>query len=255
MNTESARRQMVEQQMRTWDVFDPNVLETFESIPKDRYVPESCTDVAYADTEIPLPHGQCMLRANIVGRMIQALAIDATDDVLEIGTGSGYLTACLASLAANVTSIDIFEDFIASAGERLEEQDNVSLACMDATAELPDGEFDVIVVTASMPELDSRMTDKLRAGGRMFVVLGEGPVMTATLVTRNGAGELAEEALFETSVPASDRVREAGRIFVLKRNHAARRGIISCVSLRPGPVICGRTWQRLARLILTDLVI
>ena len=203
MNTEQARRQMVEQQIRTWDVFDPDVLEAFLNIPKDRFVPEQCADVAYADTEIPLPHGQYMLRPNIVGRILQSVDIKPADDVLEIGTGTGYLTACLASLASTVSSIDIFPEFVESARKRLEELgiENVSLECMDAMLELPDGQFDVVIVTASLPELDDRFVRALKPGGRLFVVLGDPPLMRATLITRHDGDAVDQEALFETNVP------------------------------------------------------
>lgn len=203
MSIESARRQMVEQQIRAWEVFDPSLLSAFHGIPRHRFVPEECADVAYADTEIPLPHGQCMLRPNIVGRMLQAVNIGKSDRVLEIGTGTGYVTACLAQLAASVTSIDVFPDFVESAALRLGELGvgNVEIKCMDAARELPDGKFDAIVVSASAPELDRRFVDALNPGGRLFIVIGESPVMQALLVTRTDEGEPVLEELFETSIP------------------------------------------------------
>ena len=203
MNTETARRQMVEQQIRTWDVFDADVLEAFQDIPKDRFVPEQCADVAYADTEIPLPHDQCMLRPNIVGRILQSVDIKPADDVLEIGTGTGYLTACLSTLASTVLSIDIFPEFVETAKARLDDLgvDNARLECMDAMRELPDGQFDVVVVTGSVPELDDRFVALLRPGGRLFVVIGESPLMRATLITRGEDDAFDEETLFETDVP------------------------------------------------------
>lgn len=203
MNIETVRRQMVEQQIRTWDVFDPSLLSAFNGIPRHRFVPEEFADVAYADTEIPLPHGQCMLRPNIIGRMLQAVDVGQSDNVLEIGTGTGYVTACLAQLAATVTSIDIFPEFVESAKLRLGEQgiDNVSLHCMDALSELPDGNFDAIVVSASAPELDQRLVDALNPGGRLFVVVGKSPVMQALLITRTNEGDTVREELFETDIP------------------------------------------------------
>jgi len=203
MNTELARRQMVEQQIRTWDVLDPDVLEVFGGVPRDLYVPEDCAHVAYADTEIPLPHDQCMLRPNIVGRLLQALRVNPGDEVLEIGTGTGYLTACLAEVARSVTSIDIYSDFVAAAKDRLADShiENVILHCMDAMIELPNGEFDAIAVTGSIAELDERLVDALKVGGRLFIVVGESPVMRALLVTRTNDGSEVEE-LFETDIPA-----------------------------------------------------
>ena len=203
MNIESVRRQMVEQQIRTWDVFDPSLLSAFNGIPRHLFVPEEYADVAYADTEIPLPHGQCMLRPNIVGRMLQAVNIVKSDRVLEVGTGSGYVTACLAQLAGSVQSIDIFPEFVAAATKRLADLDigNASLQAMDAVTELPAAKFDAILVSASMPEMDMRFVDALNEGGRLFIVVGHAPVMQALLVTRGADDEIATAELFETNIP------------------------------------------------------
>jgi protein-L-isoaspartate(D-aspartate) O-methyltransferase len=204
MNTDLVRRQMIEQQIRTWDVFDAKALRAFEGIPRDRFVPESCREAAYADAEIPLPHNQCMLRPSIVGRMIQALDIQASDDVLEIGTGTGYLTACLAQVARHVTSIELFDDFVELAKRNLAkiEVDNVSLHCMDAMNELPDGHFDAIAVSGSVRELDERFTAALKPGGRLFIVVGESPAKTAMRVQRGPDREFESAELFETDIPA-----------------------------------------------------
>lgn len=203
MNTEPIRHQMVTQQIRTWDVFDANILRTFDEVPRDQFVPAAFADAAYADTEIPLPHGQCMLRPSIVGKLLQAVDLQSHESVLEIGTGTGYLTACIARLAGSVTSIDIFEDFIANAGKKLQDAgvENVELGCMDAMSELPDGEYDVIVMTSAVPELKQAFADPLKPGGRLFVVAGPAPVRTAMLVTRAADGEFAVDALFETDIP------------------------------------------------------
>jgi len=203
MSTELARRQMVEQQIRTWEVSDVEVLEAFLSVPREAFVPKGFIHVAYADTEIPLPHRQCMLRPNIVGRVLQALDIDAGDDVLEIGTGTGYLTACLASVASSVTSIDLYDDFVTAAEKRLAEFDidNVTLHCMDAMIELPPGEFDAIAVTGAVEEVGQRFTQALKPGGRLFIVVGTSPVMHAMLISRTNDGEEAAEILFETDIP------------------------------------------------------
>lgn len=202
-NTDLTRRQMVEQQVRTWDVFDEEVLEAISSIPRENYVPAELLHCAYADAEIPLAHGQCMLRPSIVGRILQAVRIRPGDSVLEIGTGTGYLTHCLAKTAAAVKSVDLYKDFIDAARFRLADAElaNVTLEQMDATTGLPPGEFDVIVVTAALREPDERMTGALKPGGRMFAVIGRSPVMTATLFTRTDDGRLETEALFETNIP------------------------------------------------------
>lgn len=204
MNTDFVRRQMVEQQIRTWDVFDANVLQVFATIPRDQFVPDYCINAAYADAEIPLAHQQCMLRPSIVGKMLQALKIKADDDVLEIGTGTGYLTACLAESAGTVTSIDIFDDFVARASENLSriEINNASVQCMDATKELPAGRFDAIIVTGSVSEPDERLLAALKPGGRLFIVVGESPPKSAILVGCGQDGQFESTVLFETDIPA-----------------------------------------------------
>ena len=203
MNTELARQQMVEQQVRTWDVTSPEVLAVFGEVEREQFVPPGFEAVAYADTEIPLGHGQVMLRPTLEGRILQELAVQKHERVLDVGTGSGYLAACLSRRADEVISIDIYEDFLAAATGRLMDDgiSNVKLSAMDAMAELPEGDFDVIVITGSLPSLDQRFTDALRPGGRLFVVTGESPVMNALVVTRDG-DELVQEIVFETDIPA-----------------------------------------------------
>jgi protein-L-isoaspartate(D-aspartate) O-methyltransferase len=209
MNTDFARRQMVRQQVRVWDVFNQDVLNVLGSVARERFVPAGFEDVACADTEIPLSHGQVMLRPTIVGRLLQALALDAGDQVLEIGTGSGFLTACLARMSASVSSIDIHEEFIAAASRNLEiaEIKNATVKCMDAMAELPGGAFDAIAVTGSVPRIDERFVAALKPGGRLFLVVGESPVMSALLITHDG-DKLQQKALFETDIPALENLAE-----------------------------------------------
>jgi len=209
MKTDLARRQMVSQQVRVWNVFNQEVLNVLGSVARERFVPAGCEDVAYADTEIPLAHGQVMLRPIIDGRLLQALAPGTGDTVLEIGTGTGYLTACLARMSASVTSIDIHEDFIAAASRNLEtaEIENASVQCMDAMAELPDGKFDAIAVTGSVRRIDERFVNALKPGGRLFLVVGESPAMNALLITRNGEGR-QQSILFETDIPALENIAE-----------------------------------------------
>lgn len=205
MNPELARRQMVQQQVRTWDVFDEQVLEVLDSIARERFVPAGFATVAYADTEIPLGHGQVMLRPVIEGRILQALGLKDGDEVLEIGTGSGYLTACLARLCTSVTSVDIHEDFIARASEALDGMANVTVECMDALSQLPDGKFDAIAVTGSIPHIDNRFFNALKPGGRLFLVVGESPQMDACLLVRGSEG-MQQTVLFETDIPALENV-------------------------------------------------
>lgn len=202
MNTDIARLKMIEQQVRAWDVFDPDVLDVLAEIPRERFVPAGFEALAFADTEIPIGHGQWMMIPTIEGRVLQALELGPADDVLEIGTGSGFLTACIAHLARHVTSVDIYEDFTKSAESKLADVgiDNVALNVMDATRELPDGPFDAIVVTGSMQTLDSRLVDLLSEDGRLFVVVGESPVMQARVIRRDEDQGWRSEAIFETDL-------------------------------------------------------
>lgn len=214
MKTDLARRQMVKQQVRVWNVSNQEVLNVLDSVAREQFVPAGCEDVAYADTEIPLAHGQVMLRPIIEGRVLQALAPGTGDTVLEIGTGTGYLTACLARMSASVTSIDIHEDFIATASRNLEtaEIENASVQCMDAMAELPEGDFDAIAVTGSVRRIDERFVNALKPGGRLFLVVGESPIMSALLISRNG-DDLHQSVLFETDIPALENIAEESVFF------------------------------------------
>ena len=203
MNTDFARRQMVEQQVRTSDVDDMLVLATLASLSRDRFVPPMYADLAYADTEIPLPHGQRMLLPTLEGRILQALQIEPEESVLEIGTGTGYLTLCLARLAAHVCSIDIFEDFIDLAKKKLakEEVENATVLHMDAFVELPEGQFDVILVSGSTPIAHEAFVEKIGPGGRLFCVVGESPVKTGQLISKTDDDGRVVEELFETDIP------------------------------------------------------
>ena len=203
MNTDFARQQMIDQQVRAWSVLDVNVLAALKAVPREQFVPEVFKMLAFADTEIPLGHGQRMMTPTIEGRLLQALLLAPGDKVLEIGTGSGFLTAVLANLSAEVTSIDIYDDFLVTAKGRLEDCgiDNVELINMDGTKSLPDGTFDAIAVTGSMQVLDQRLRKALNPGGQLFVVLGDAPAMTATRITRIDAKEWQSDTLFETDLP------------------------------------------------------
>ena len=202
MNIDYARRQMIDQQVRAWTILDARVLETLAATERERFVPPGYESLAFADMEIPLGHGQAMMTPTIEGRVLQALELDGSENVLEIGTGSGFLTACLASLAHWVTSIDLFGDFVERAETALVECDieNVTLLTMDATKELPQGKFDVIVVTGSLAVLDQRYIDALHADGRLFIIIGEPPVMEARLIRRTGDHDWVSETLFETTL-------------------------------------------------------
>ena len=202
MNVETACAQMLGQQLRAWEVLDERVLGAIREVGRERYVPHGYRYLAFADTEIPLPHGQRMMVPSVEGRMLQALELCPSDEVLEVGTGSGFVTACLARLARRVVSVDIFAEFTADAAAKLgrDELRNVELRTADALSLGGDGRFDAIAVTGSVPEPDDRFTGLLRPGGRLFVVVGREPVMAATLTTVSGDGEPATESLFETVV-------------------------------------------------------
>jgi protein-L-isoaspartate(D-aspartate) O-methyltransferase len=200
MNFEAARAQMLGQQIRAWEVLDDRVLRALEQTPRERFVPEAYRDLAFADTEIPLPHGQSMLAPKIEGRLLQALQIEPIDRVLEIGTGTGFLTACLARLGASVVSIDIFPGFVEGARRKLDAEGvkNVELQTADALSLELVEQFDAIAVTGSMPVLDDRFVRMLRPQGRLFVVVGRPPVMEARLITRSANGDTTSQDLFET---------------------------------------------------------
>ncbi len=202
MNIDYARLQMVNQQVRGWNVYDEDVLAMLKELPREHFVPEGFESLAFADIAIPLGHGEHMMSPTIEGRLLQGLSLRGTESVLEIGTGSGFMTACLARLGADVTSVDIYDDFVESAARRLERAgiDNVTLSQMDATRSLPDGTFDAIAVTGSVQTLDQRFVDALAPHGRLFIVVGDGPAMQALLIERTGDSDVETIALFETDL-------------------------------------------------------
>jgi protein-L-isoaspartate(D-aspartate) O-methyltransferase len=200
MNIDFARQQMIQQQIRAWDVLDDDVLDVFETVHRELFVPAGFADLAFAETEIPIGHGESMLTPVIEGRILQALALSPTDAVLEIGTGTGFLTACLARLTETVVSIDIHEDFVDRARRNLDAASigNANLELMDGTRELPAGSFDAVVVGGSIERFDTRYVHALNPGGRLFVVVGSAPTMEARLVTRSTEADWTSEVLFET---------------------------------------------------------
>lgn len=202
MNTNFARRQMINQQVRAWDVLDTTVLDQLRDVPREHFVPEQFSSLAFADTEIPIGHNQFMMTPTIEGRLLQALALSGDEQVLEVGTGSGFLTACLASMSAHVTTIDIHADFLESAKQSLRSYGvrNVELLQMDGIQELPEGTFDAIAVTGSMHTMDLRFLEALNPGGRLFVVAGNAPAMCATRVTRMQDDDWQSDILFETEL-------------------------------------------------------
>jgi protein-L-isoaspartate(D-aspartate) O-methyltransferase len=204
LNTREANFNMVEQQIRTWEVLDPVVLDVFNAVPRENFVAESQRGLAFADVELPIGYGQTMLSPKIEGRILQALNIKKTDKVLLVGTGSGYLTALLATLAAHVHAVEIQPELSAIAQTRLQQQNihNVSLHVGDAACGFANAApYDVIVFTGSMQLHPSAAEKTLNLGGRMFAVVGEMPIMQATLTQRVNEGVCRKETLFETCLP------------------------------------------------------
>jgi protein-L-isoaspartate(D-aspartate) O-methyltransferase len=202
-NVERARSQMIDQQVRAWEVLDENVLGVLASVPRERFVPQAYREVAFADTNIPLGHGQCMLAPKIEGRILQALALRREDAVLEVGTGSGFFAACLARLAGRVRSLEFFPDLAQDAARALASLPaaNVTVETADATRLDDSVLYDAIALTASLPVYDPRFERALRPGGRLFVIVGQAPVMEARLVRRVTDEQWVSEALFETVIP------------------------------------------------------
>ncbi len=193
---------MLGQQLRAWEVLDDRVLGTLGDIPRESFVPDAYRDLAFADMEIPLAYSQQMLAPKVEGRLLQALCLESSDDVLEIGTGTGFLTACLAQLASSVVSIDIYENFSRDAKEKIGQLGlgNVEFRTEDALAMGHQERFDAIAVTGSVPDLDEHFIRMLRPGGRLFVIVGRAPVMDARVVTMHQRGDYAQESLFESVI-------------------------------------------------------
>lgn len=204
-NLETARFNMVAQQVRPAEVIDERVLNALQAVPRERFVSAEYLGLAFADVAVPIGEGQHMMKPVQEGRMLQALDVRPGDSVLEIGTGSGFVTACLSHLGGTVTSYEIHPALSSAAAERLRALGvkNVELVAGDALhASLAPATFTVIAVTGSLPAYPAFLEDLLAPGGRMFVVVGEEPAMTAMLVSRNAEGELWKEKLFETVLPA-----------------------------------------------------
>ena len=201
MDIEHARFNMVEQQIRPWDVLDPVVLDLLMRLHREDFVPEQHRALAFVDMEIPLGHGECMLSPKLEARMLQELGIQRGDSILEIGTGSGYMTALLASLGRHVYSVDIAADFTRTAAARLAAHgiSNVTLETGDAARGWDKhGPYDVIVLTGSVPVLPESFQQSLNPGGRLLAVVGAAPAMHARLITRAGGGACHAVTLFET---------------------------------------------------------
>ena len=203
---EYARQQMIEQQVRTWEVLDSTVLAVLGRVHRENFVPSAFRGVAFADSNVPLGHGQCMLAPKIDGKILQALDIKNGDTVLDVGTGSGFLAACLARLSERVHSIEIFPDLaeLAAANLHAAAINNCIVSVADATQLADEDRYDAIAVTSSLPTLsplkDSPFARALKVGGRLFLIVGATPVMEALKITRIAQHEWRQEVLFETVV-------------------------------------------------------
>lgn len=206
MNTKLAKNNMIQQQLRTWEVLDEGILSIVNQLAREDFVPAAYRDVAYADTAIRLAHGQIMLPPKEQARIVQELGISATDTVLEIGTGTGYLTALLASCAKSVVSVDIFPEFTEKASKNLERAgiNGVTLLTEDAsqaTCSALQQQYDIIVITCGLPKFNAIYFQALKSGGRLFSIVGQAPAMQATLTTKNATQALETAIIFETVVP------------------------------------------------------
>lgn len=203
-NLELARDNMVENQIRTWDVLDPRVLDVLGRLQRENFTPERYRHMAFMDVELPLGHGEVMLKPIIQGRILQALAIENGQRVLEIGTGSGFLTACLASLAAEVVSVEQHADLADAARTKLAAAGVVNARVETAEAlrgfECRD-RFDIVVLTGAVYALPDRVRAWVKPGGRLFAISGESPAMQALLHTRADETHWTTDSLFETDIP------------------------------------------------------
>ena len=204
MPREIARFNMIEQQIRTWEVLDPVVLALLNDIPREHFVPIEYLGLSFEDIEIPIGSGQTMLSPKLEGRILQALSVQKNHHVLHIGTGSGYVTALLASLAKHVVSVEINAEISKKAAKNLMQHNiqNVSLLVADGALGMPNqAPLDVIVYTASSPIEPAGVRHQLAIGGKLFIVLGSGPAMQATLIQRLSESGFKQDVLFETYIP------------------------------------------------------
>jgi protein-L-isoaspartate(D-aspartate) O-methyltransferase len=205
MNIEQARFNMIEQQIRPWDVLDPEVLELLHVVKRENFVPVAHKALAFVDAEIPLPGGASMLNPKVEARLLQDVNLKKHESVLEIGTGSGYMAALLAHKGRHVTTVEVSPELKALAEKNL--ADN---GVTNVTVELGNGAqgwtggapFDVIVVSASLPVLPEALLQQLKVGGRLAVIIGQSPAMKAQLITRTGEAGYDTRTLFETDVKA-----------------------------------------------------
>ncbi len=204
MDYNQARFNMVEQQIRTWDVLDPTVLDLFSGMQREAFVPDAYKELAYSDTTLPLGNGHKMLPPREQARILQALQIKPTDKILEIGTGTGFMTSLLAKLGHYVVTVDIDAELSKQAQQHLIDQNlnNASFKIGDGSKPwTEDGNFDVICLLGSVEKLPQLYTQQLNVGGRLFAIIGNEPAMEATLITRLSENDWQNKILFETIAP------------------------------------------------------
>ncbi|MDE0977107.1 MAG: protein-L-isoaspartate O-methyltransferase [Arenicellales bacterium] len=203
MDIERARFNMIEQQIRTWEVLDSWVLSTLQDFHREDFVPAGYTDLAFADIQIPIGHGQTMMEPRLEARLLQTLALTGGESVLEIGTGTGCMTALLARCAKTVTSVDIHGDFLKGAAQRLRQTgiNTVTLEEGDAADDWkPGSTWDAILLTGSVPEIPPAFERAVAKNGRLVAVVGQNPIMEAIIIFRDANGALSRRSLFDTHV-------------------------------------------------------
>lgn len=203
MNFDQARFNMVEQQIRTWNVLDTPILQALSELPRERFVPAAYQSLAYTDTEIPLGHGQSMFPPRVDARLAHDLGLMGHETVLEIGAGSGYLTALLAKRSQRVLALEIVPELAAMARSHLSQAgiDNAEVRVADGSRDGIEGPFDAIVLGGSVSEVPQTLLAQLKVGGKLLAIVGQEPVMQATLTTRTGADQWASRALWDTVAP------------------------------------------------------
>jgi len=214
MNFETARFNMVQQQIRTWDVLDPRVLDLVGKMPREDFAPPAYRKLAFVDMNIPLGHGQVMMAPKVEARLLQELEISPEDKILEVGTGSGYMTALLAAFGAHVHSVEIIPEFSTQAAAKLaaHQISNITLEVDDAARGWGrHGPYDVIAITGSLPILPDSFRNSLKVGGRLIAIVGQSPVMEAKLIRRVSQTSWSEASLFETSLPPLRNALEPGK--------------------------------------------
>jgi protein-L-isoaspartate(D-aspartate) O-methyltransferase len=201
-NMEQARFNMIEQQIRPCDVLEGRILELLKHVRREQFVPAGMKELAFADMEIPLGHGASMWQPKLEARAVQELHLSRSDKVLEVGTGSGYLTALLSALAGHVTSVEILPELSAQAGQNLAalQRDNITLEIGDAATGWGNGTYDAIVLTGSTPVLPEAFRNSLNVGGRLFAIVGDAPAMEAKLITRVAPDTFETVNIMETCV-------------------------------------------------------